>query len=427
MERFPISKLIVISLLLSLTTFSCSDSEHRTGMLGQTSTVIINLGLPNDHAADTSIIDKVRRFFARDAIAQTAPAAFSSVKVRVTAADIGIIEKELNAYGTMSLNVPSGSLRQFDVTAYVAPGDPSAATSFRGTTVANLPAGDTVTVPVSMTLNETKLVIPDMQNLRIVIMDDITGTGWLPRTQADFGFINSFGIYDIDFDARGRIFFTNSYNATMNEGGVWMMENINDLTPQHIFIGQAYAIAVDRVRNLVYFSAGSTQSEIWVWDGTTSTQLSSGTYFQINGIDVEQSTGLLYLACNISGFYYIAKYRPGTGEIATYPDSGGLSEQVWDVVMKGGLVYATVINGSVPANNRVICLSSDLNESSLLELRRDASSNFIGPKRFVAPLNRRFYVTDDSYSTNDAVVSFSNIFDTLWILYIRDFHFFQGT
>ncbi|HPV41666.1 MAG TPA: hypothetical protein PKX40_10840 [Spirochaetota bacterium] len=425
MERFPISKLIVISLLLSLTTFSCSDSEHRTGMLGQTSTVIINLGLPNDHAADTSIIDKVRRFFVRDAIAQTAPAVFSSVKVRVTAADFGIIEKEFNAYGTMSLNVPSGSLRQFDVTAYVAPGDPSAATSFRGTTVANLPAGDTVTVPVSMTLNETKLVIPDMQNRRMVIMDDITGSGWLPRTQADLGFLEFFFVYDIDFDARGRIYFTNSNNPT-GEGGVWMMENINDLTPQQIYTGQAYAIAVDRVRNLIYFSAGSTQSEIWVWDGTTSTQLSSGTYFQINGIDVEQSTGLLYLACNISGFYYIAKYRPGTGDIATYPDSGGLSEQVWDVVMKGGLVYATVINGSVPANNRVICLSSDLNESSLLELRRDASSNFIGPKRFIAPLNRRFYVTDDSYSTNDAVVSFSNIFDTLWILYIRDFHFYQG-
>jgi len=394
-------------------------------MLGQTSTVIINLGLPNDHAADTSIIDKVRRFFVRDAIAQTAPAVFSSVKVRVTAADFGIIEKEFNAYGTMSLNVPSGSLRQFDVTAYVAPGDPSAATSFRGTTVANLPAGDTVTVPVSMTLNETKLVIPDMQNRRMVIMDDITGSGWLPRTQADLGFLEFFFVYDIDFDARGRIYFTNSNNPT-GEGGVWMMENINDLTPQQIYTGQAYAIAVDRVRNLIYFSAGSTQSEIWVWDGTTSTQLSSGTYFQINGIDVEQSTGLLYLACNISGFYYIAKYRPGTGDIATYPDSGGLSEQVWDVVMKGGLVYATVINGSVPANNRVICLSSDLNESSLLELRRDASSNFIGPKRFIAPLNRRFYVTDDSYSTNDAVVSFSNIFDTLWILYIRDFHFYQG-
>jgi hypothetical protein len=413
-------------LIFSVFMFSCSDSERRIGLSSQTSTVVLNLDLPDKHAvAHTHILDRIFSFFVNDAVAQTAPATFSSVSVLVTGPDISTIQKTFTATGTISIEVPAGSLRGFDVTAYVDPADPSAAVSFRGTALANLPAGATVNVPVVMTLNETKLVIPDMQNRRIVIMNDITGSGWLPRTQADFGFLELFLVYDIDFDARGRIYFTNSNNPT-GEGGVWMMENINDLTPQHIFTGQAYAIAVDRVRNLVYFSAGSTQSEIWVWDGTTTTQLSSGTYFQTNGIDVEQSTGLLYLACNISGYYFIAKYRPGSGDITTYPASEGLSEQVWDVVMKGGLVYATVINGSVPANNRVICLSSDLNESSLLELRRDDSSNFIGPKRFVAPLNRRFYVTDDSYSTNDAVVSFSNIFDIQWILYTRDFQFYQG-
>ncbi|HOT47027.1 MAG TPA: hypothetical protein PLC28_19270 [Spirochaetota bacterium] len=418
--------LVCCLLASSALTISCSDSERNLGITKQTSTVVINLNLPDKNASlKASVLDRIFSFFVKDAVAQTAPAAFSSVAVLVTGPDIAPIEKSF-ASSSISFDVPSGAIRQFDVTAHVAPGDPSAAASFRGTSVANLPAGTTVNVPVAMTVNETKLVIPDLQNRRIVIMDDMTGSGWLPRTQTDFDFYDFFFVYDIDFDARGRIYFTNSYNATNAEGGVWVMENINDLTPQHIFTGQAYAIAVDRVRNLVYFSAGSTQSEIWMWDGTKTTQLSAGTYFQTNGIDVEQSTGLLYLACNISGYYYIAKYRPGAGDIATYPASGGLSEQIWDVAMKGGLVYATVINGSVSANNRVICLSSDLNPSSLLELHRDASSNFIGPKRFVAPLNRRFYVTDDSTGSNDAIVSFGNIFDIQWILYTRDFQFYQG-
>ncbi len=178
--------------------FSCSDSEPRTGLLGQTSTVIINLGMPSDQASDSSIFEKMRHFFVRDAIAQTAPAFFSSIKVRVTAADFGIIEKEFNPYGTISLNVPSGTRRNFEVITYVAPGDPSAAASFRGTVMADCPAGETVIVPISMSLNETKIITPDNFNSRIVVKNSMH-SGWNVITTFQQPM-------DIDYDSRGRMY-----------------------------------------------------------------------------------------------------------------------------------------------------------------------------------------------------------------------------
>ena len=88
-HNITLSSLIILAVLC----LSCSDSERRMGLLGQTSTVIINLGLPDDLVmANPSMIDRIRRFFTKDAIAQTAPAAFSTVKVRITATDIGVIK-----------------------------------------------------------------------------------------------------------------------------------------------------------------------------------------------------------------------------------------------------------------------------------------------------------------------------------------------
>src|SRR5271157_3286815 len=168
------------ALIINFSMLSCSDSESKLSPLFKQTLVVLNLGMPpeNPSAYDNTIWNKIRNFFVRDALAQTAPATFSNILVRVSGPDIGIIEQEFGPLGTISFSVPAGSLRQFEVIAYVSPLDPSAALSFRGTAIANLPEGETVSVPVLMTLNETKIVVPDFQNSRIATIDNMSGANW---------------------------------------------------------------------------------------------------------------------------------------------------------------------------------------------------------------------------------------------------------
>jgi len=136
----------------------------------------------------------------------------------VTGPDIAPIEKSF-ASSSISFDVPSGAIRQFDVTAHVAPGDPSAAASFHGTAVANLPAGTTVSVPVVMLLKETKIVIPDgglsFYLGGLIMMDSMDPASWIYKQAADYAGLANLEPVDIDFDARGRIyrqFCHSSYN-----------------------------------------------------------------------------------------------------------------------------------------------------------------------------------------------------------------------
>jgi hypothetical protein len=138
------------------------------------------MGLPpeNPSAVEDTIWNKIRKFFVPDAIAQTAPATFSNILVRVTGPDFGIMEQNFGPLGTISLDVPAGNLRQFEVIANVSPIDPGAARSFRGTALANLPEGETVSIPVVMTLFEARLVVPDeFQNHRIVKINSLSCEG----------------------------------------------------------------------------------------------------------------------------------------------------------------------------------------------------------------------------------------------------------
>lgn len=118
---------ILVSLLAGTTLLSCSDSETRSP-LAFSATVIINLGLLHDtDAASASIIDRILRFFASGAVAaSTAPAAFSNINIRVTGSGIGTFSKDFPPTRVISMTVPGGGLRLFEVTAQVLGGDSSA-------------------------------------------------------------------------------------------------------------------------------------------------------------------------------------------------------------------------------------------------------------------------------------------------------------
>ena len=146
-----INLVILITMIAGASLLSCADSESRIPAAGD-ATVIINLGLPPDNeTASASVIDRVLRFFTRDAVAATAPAVFGNITIRVTGDGIGSFVKDFPPTGVISMTVPGGGLRI--VRGYGADRlrtIPSAVLSFSGSTVANVPSGGTVHVPVLM-------------------------------------------------------------------------------------------------------------------------------------------------------------------------------------------------------------------------------------------------------------------------------------
>ncbi len=430
-------------MLLTILLFSCSDSERRTGLLGQTSTVILSIGHAADHAsADRSILDRVLRFFTRNAIAQTAPATFSNIKVRVIGPDFGLIEKNFSPYGAISLNVPAGNLRQFEVTAYVAPGDPSAAASFRGTAVANLPAGETVSVPVVMELNETRIVIPDIgdnstqggiYNPRLVQINNISGfgmsgAGWMTNNWSYYfptGTVFYFQPYDIDYDQKGNIYMANA-SGQSGQDYIFVFQNINTADPIPIGFGESsgiIALAIDKKQNFVYYISNTFfRLKRCNYNGTNNYPPAPdagmpgiGAITDSRGMAVDESTGMLYITYGNN----VLQYNPSTETTITTISLGG-SSQAWDVIVKSNYVYVARVNQSVQAENQIIQYDKNLSAIiGTLERNPAAPSDmFLGPHRFVGIINKGFYVIDekeeDASNNNERIVFFNDISGANW-------------
>jgi len=404
----PQSQIYVLIIIMAMVlSNACSDSERRIGLSSQTATVVINLNLPDKHASlKASVLDRIFSFFVKDAVAQTAPPVpISSITVRVTGPDISTIEKNFISSGTISLEVPAGSLRVFDVTAYVDPSDPSAAVSFRGTDVANLPAGTTVNVPVVMNLNETKLVIPDQWNHRLVALTSLSSASW--NTVTSIPGVTQFDPMDIDYDNRGRIYIANNSSP-----GVIRIDDLNGLnvimTTNFLFgsIQNVNSIAVDRTNNYVYFT---TTSALYRsnFDGTaTSSALALPSIISgmnIRGIDVD-SSGMLYIvATPVSvGPSYIVKYNPNNESQIGTEYSANLSNP-WDVLIRGSDIYVANYSGSSGYQLLQLNWSSNIftlvNHGGTIDATavtdKTTPGRFYGARRFIGIRNDGFYIIDN--------------------------------
>jgi hypothetical protein len=451
MKKYAV--VLFVAVITGFSILSCSDSESKISPLLKQTTVILNLGLPpeNPGALNDSLWNRIRRFFAQDAVAQTAPANFSSILVRVIGADIGVIEQEFGPYGTVSLNVPSGSLRQFEVIASVAPGDPSAALSFRGTAVANLPAGETVSIPVLMGVYETKIVAPDnvltgppslatySNNRRIVMFNDMSGAGWASLTLAEVTSLGlssgSFVPYDVSFDSRGRIYIAN-YSTI----GIIRIDNINGTNflqgSGSLFytggaaVANVVTVAVDRINNLVYFATINTlfQSKL---DGTNTVQLALPGTFTTNryvrGIDVD-STGTLYIIALpiATASTQIIKYDPTIpGQIGVTDLATSVGSNVGDILVQGQYIYVANFLGG--AGTQILQLSCPDTTFSIVASNGTHNTGapttpgqFFGTSRFIAIRNDGFIVMDNNQGTSPdfaRVVSFNNLSFAGWTTY----------
>lgn len=430
--RTTVSAALVLLLGLS----SCSDSETRHLALLNQAKVVIDLGMPEDgESASASIIDRVLRLFAGDAVAQTVPARFSSVTVRITGMDFTPIQKTFTAYGELSFNVPAGNLRHFEVTAKVISGALSAARSFRGTATASLEAGATVNLPVMMRVYETKLVIPDQNANRLYIIDSIfdntpriINTALLTlkfQGAPPAWWLGPIAPFAVDFDARGRIYFSMTQGNPPFSNCIFRINTISGdgLTPIVADeIAPILGIAIDRRRHNLYF--GRSNGLLYVINLVSNQAGEVPIPFalsEIRGITVDESANYLYLACSDGVNYGILKLKPGdAADHIWMPVPDGLpDDQAFDVMIKKPYVYVTLFNTVSPANNALLQFRLDDLAPTGISLTGPTTDPFFGPRHFIAKMNRGFMVMDQDTTNpdNNRIIGFLTMGGLGWYPY----------
>lgn len=427
--------IVIFSILLVSSLLSCSDSERRLPYVSRYATVKIKMTLPDEAVlSHMNIIDRVLRFFSRDAIAQTAPATFSSIRVVVTSSDMDTIDQTFGPAETITLTVSGGLLRRFEVTATVDQSDPSAALSFRGITTLDL-VGETVTVPVIMNLHETKIVIPDPAasippyTVRLIQINNLAGDiGWIEKTASDIGFSGTFQPWDVDFDNQGKIYIANNF-PTDGSCVVIRLDNINDTSCETIGTGSSNAIcaiAVDRFRNYLYYATNPIHLKRCNLDGTDDRELATiagaAIIESITGLDVD-AAGMLYISgTTIGNAAAVFLYNPLTETVISYYQT--YLNNPSDIMVKSPYIYIANFRG---ADNYKI-LQLQLNIAMQMQytagygIQADIVNKnqgyFYGPRRFVGIRNDVLIVIDDHYDYNlDKLVSMQDMSGTGWATY----------
>jgi hypothetical protein len=421
MKNKSVLKILFFTAILYFSILSCSPKGTSKV------TIIIDLGLQNKAAFnmhENSIIDRIFRLFAKDAEAQSAPSNISSLTLNITGDGMTRITQSYTTPipDTITINeVPSGSSRTFEVLAYT----PSA--TLKGAAIRDLASGATVTIPISMGLYETKIVIPDWYNSRMVQIDDMNGTNWTPRTSISG--ITQFRPYDIDFDSSGKIYIAN------NRGGSAMGDNcvisLDDFNSNNIYLypsasvrGSApfydygvVAIAVDRINNYVYYALSPFGTPYLfravLGDNTTHMGLTISGITAIRGLAVD-NTGILYIAGESgSSVPTVFQYNP-TDQLVTGTYLTNLL-MPWDILIKNDYLYISDYDKINPYDSSKIVQLS-LNLIFINQFGTAGSSTFYGPHRFLAILNNRFYLIDeneDTTSETERIIAFDTFNSTI--------------
>ena len=347
-----------------------------------------------------------------------APSDITALSLRVTGPGMAPVESYYSSVpSSITIEVPAGNDRLFELIAHVGPSSPSAAVSFKGTATVDLTAGATRNIILNMITNETKLVFPDATNNyaggKLIQIDDISGSGLKTREALDIG-LGTFTPYDVDFDSLGRIYIANNAGLVANSM-VLRIDNMDATTytmvaQDNTFIG-IRSIAIDRNSDLIYYA---TNNELFRWDGSTKIQLNTAGIVTIRGLSVDED-GILYIAGN-DGTDRIFKYDPNAQSVVDFYDVPGL--EPWDVMVKTPYLYVANNNGT--SSNAILQLDLDLNlvkgYGNEIDNVNTNPGQFYGPHRFVAVLNRKFTILDDDFSGSnvDKLVSIDDMNGTNW-------------
>ncbi len=351
-----------------------------------------------------------------------APSNITALSLRITGPGMAPVESYYSSVpSSITVEVPAGVDRQFELIAYIGPSNPSAATSFKGKATVDLAAGETKNITLNMIVNETKLVIPDATNNyaggKLLQIDDITGGNSKTITGGDIG-LGTFTPYDVDFDSQGRIYIANNAGGT-GTSMVLRIDNMDATSYTSIADDTGWfgirSLAIDRPNELIYYS---TSTELYRWDIgiSTRTQLTITGIGAIRGMAVDKD-GILYIAGNNgAGANAVFKYDPDAQSVVDFYDVPGLDP--WDVMVKTPYLYVANNNGT--SNNAILQLDLDLNlikgYGDEIEGINTNPGQFYGPHRFLAILNKKLTILDDDTAGNrvDKLVSIDDMNGTNW-------------
>lgn len=415
-KRFLLMFIFII-MIFAIVLNSCSQADNDAG----TSTVIIPLmeSMNNSITRAPAVTD------------------IDSYTLTITGPGMSAITETYPAdTASIEIEVPSGDNREFSLLVNMNPDSSSAVLSWIGEAEADLPAEEVVPVTLDMGINETKIILPDFRNQRLVIINNINGdnmqtvignAAWGSGVWAGFGFQP----YDVGIDRLGRIYIAN-YGSSMT-GRVIRMDdfdatNFTEFTDQTIPI---LCLAIDNTNNYLYYSTSSTLYRVNLADNTESTRTTTGIQ-SFRGMSVD-SNGTLYIAAqNSFGTPTIFKYYPDTQTIDPTTYTNGNFQVPWDTLVKedenGNYLYvANCRNVASPVDLAIVRLNLDFTSPVEYGINESLASNtnkgvFYSPRRFVAVLNRKITIIDDneyeSAPTNfDKLISMDNIAGDNWETY----------
>ncbi len=368
------------------------------------------------------------------------PPSISSITLTISADDMETIPPIpiLPTETSLTVELPAGPERLFEME--ITPTPESVFLRYYGSATEDLVAGEEADVTIPMELMETRLVIPDADHYapggRIVQIDDMTGAGWVELDGTDLGFAadSEFVPYDIDYDEQGRIYIANNYAST-GPARVIRIDSFQDTIYDEIVSegdvsgSGVNCIAIDSVNNYIYYSTGGANWPIYRKSlgpplGTQeafnigSEELSN--YFQTTGLSVD-SDGFLYIV-NTDAGNYVHKYDislpAGSRIVQTYSTNLNVP---WDTLVFGD--YIIVSNRDGAAGYKFIVLDKDMNfinnfGSYPAVPANPVDNEFYGPERFVAVLNKKITVVDETVPfvspSYNQLVSFDDIYGNGW-------------
>lgn len=386
---------------------------------------------------------------------------FSSVKVKVSAPDMADVENTITSPGSgISLSVPSGNDRLVEISAVpdwtaTAAARPNArlpvfAKAYGGSAKVDLPSGGTVPVAITLSLTESKILLPDYTTGNsLKIASELSSSATIETTTYSGGsqnFIDSNS--DFEFDNRGYLYFNGPAGISRYSllNGEFTAEVVNTWPPGDL----AYAAPNHRI--YVFYDLDGASLVFYDVTASTPTQyevLSPDGYYDFTAGSVAvDKDGYIYAPVMkyISDvpYYYIAKFALGAQAdivfgtqliaVADFSALGltdGTNLKIEDMkVVDGKLYIAAGEHDPYGTYHRGKIVEVDT--SNMAKLREfgwstssfptSPSTQFYGPKRFLGVAPRKLIVADEgsfSGANIDRVAEVdldSGAIDGIWFL-----------
>ncbi|MBN1698225.1 MAG: hypothetical protein JW881_11985 [Spirochaetales bacterium] len=355
------------------------------------------------------------------------PGSVLGIRLVITGPGMEVIDKYFPpGLMAVSVGVPAGRDRVISVALDIDPADPGAVLAFGDKVATDLKPGQVKVVAVRMKPVKTKLVVPDYIGTtgdeygRVIQFDNIGGGGRVELYGTAIGMASDyyFKPHDIAFDRGGRIYIANNYAST-GYGRVVRIDNILGAAP--VFYPDTgfgiVAVAVDMERSLVYYTSGINLFSSPIRENTVVLPLSTTGIGQIRGIDIDDN-GFLYIAGTPqAGGYGIFYYNPFTMNIVDQVTDAmvGQLNTPWDTLVRNDRIYVSNLNGA--DGSKILLFDKYLsfidgygNTAAGIDI---SQGMFYGPYMFVAILNKKITVIDDTFGMNK-IVSMDDINGTGW-------------